>query len=104
MQETDREKIMTMNETTLWEVFIRPRNGLAHKHCGSVHAADEVMALQAARDVYTRRGEGTSIWVAPSGAIAASDPDRRDENFEPTASKIYRHASFYKIPDEVGHM
>ena len=49
---------MARNEVPLWEVFIRPRNGLAHKHCGSVHAADEVMALQAARDVYTRRGEG----------------------------------------------
>jgi len=24
----------------LWEVFIRPRRGLAHSHVGSVHAAD----------------------------------------------------------------
>ena len=48
-------------EVPLWEVFIRPRNGLAHKHVGSLHATDEVMALQAARDVYTRRGEGNSI-------------------------------------------
>ena len=68
---------MTKNQIPLWEVFIRPRNGLAHKHCGSVHAADEVMALQAARDVYTRRGEGTSIWVVPSSAITASDPETR---------------------------
>ena len=45
-------------EIPLWEVFIRPRNGLAHRHCGSLHAADAEMALQAARDVYTRRGEG----------------------------------------------
>ncbi|MBV9971218.1 MAG: 1,2-phenylacetyl-CoA epoxidase subunit B, partial [Xanthobacteraceae bacterium] len=29
----------------LWEVFIRSRSGLAHKHCGSVHAADAEMAL-----------------------------------------------------------
>jgi ring-1,2-phenylacetyl-CoA epoxidase subunit PaaB len=62
------------------------------------------MALQAARDVYTRRGEGTSIWVVPSAAIVASDPDRKAENFEPADSKIYRHPTFYKIPDEVGHM
>lgn len=95
-----------MSETgmPLWEVFIRPRNGLSHKHCGSVHAADEVMALQAARDVYTRRGEGTSIWVVPSVAITASDPENKDENFEPTASKIYRHPTFYDIPDDVGNM
>ncbi|WP_158965153.1 1,2-phenylacetyl-CoA epoxidase subunit PaaB [Chachezhania sediminis] len=91
-------------EIPLWEVFIRPRNGLAHKHVGSIHAADEVMALQAARDVYTRRGEGTSIWVVPSAAITASDPDQAAENFEPTADKIYRHPTFYDIPEEVGHM
>lgn len=91
-------------ETPLWEVFIRPRNGLAHKHVGSIHAADEVMALQAARDVYTRRGEGNSIWVVPSNAITASDPDQAGENFDPTGDKIYRHPTFYDIPDEVGHM
>ena len=91
-------------EVPLWEVFIRPRNGLAHRHVGSLHAADEVMALQAARDVYTRRGEGLSIWVVPSSAITASDPAEKDENFEPTASKIYRHPTFYEIPEEVGNM
>ncbi|MGN6464439.1 MAG: 1,2-phenylacetyl-CoA epoxidase subunit PaaB [Rhizobiaceae bacterium] len=95
---------MSKNLIPLWEVFIRPRNGLAHKHCGSVHATDAVMALQAARDVYTRRGEGTSIWVVPSASITASDPGQKDENFEPAASKIYRHPTFYDIPDDVGHM
>jgi len=91
-------------EVPLWEVFIRPRNGLAHKHAGSIHAADEVMALQSARDVYTRRGEGNSIWVVQSAAITASDPDQADENSEPTGDKIYRHPTFYEIPEEVGHM
>lgn len=88
----------------LWEVFIRSRNGLAHKHVGSVHAADATMALQSARDVYTRRGEGLSIWVVPSNAIIASDPADRDTLFEPTGSKIYRHPTFYEVPEDVGHM
>jgi ring-1,2-phenylacetyl-CoA epoxidase subunit PaaB len=88
----------------LWEVFIRNRSGLPHKHAGSVHAPDAAMALQAARDVYTRRGEAVSIWVVPSSAIAASDPAQKDELFEPTASKIYRHPTFYEVPDDVGHM
>ena len=88
----------------LWEVFIRSRNGLAHKHVGSLHAADATLALQAARDVYTRRGEGLSIWVVPSNAITASDPADKDMLFEPAASKIYRHPTFYEVPDEVGHM
>lgn len=95
---------MTEQNIPLWEVFIRSRTGLAHRHVGSVHAVDAEMALQNARDVYTRRGEGLSIWVVPSAAITASDPEQRDENFEPAASKIYRHPTFYEIPDEVGHM
>ena len=68
----------------LWEVFIRSRSGAPHKHAGSVHAPDAAMALQAARDVYTRRGESVSIWVVPSSAIVASDPGQKDEMFEPT--------------------
>ena len=95
---------MSEPKLPLWEVFIRSRTGLAHKHAGSLHAADATMALQNARDVYTRRGEGTSIWVVPSSAIVASDPGDKDVLFEPTASKIYRHPTFYVVPDEVGHM
>ena len=95
---------MSEAKLPLWEVFIRSRTGLAHKHAGSLHAADATMALQNARDVYTRRGEGTSIWVVPSSAIVASDPGDKDVMFEPTASKIYRHPTFYEVPDEVGHM
>lgn len=95
---------MTEAKMPLWEVFIRSRTGLAHRHVGSVHAADAELALQAARDTYTRRGEGVSIWVVPSAAITASDPAEKGPLFEPTASKIYRHPSFYEIPEEVGHM
>lgn len=95
---------MTDAKTPLWEVFIRARQGLAHRHVGSVHAADAALAVQAARDVYTRRGEGLSIWVVPSAAIVASDPNDKDELFEPATTKIYRHPTFYEIPDEVGHM
>ena len=91
-------------EIPVWEVFIRPRNGLSHKHVGSVHAGDEVMALQAARDAYTRRGEGLSVWVVRSKDIVASDPSDKEELFEPAADKIYRHPTFYDIPDDVGHM
>ena len=90
--------------TPLWEVFIRASNGLSHKHAGSIHAADAELALQAARDVYTRRSEGVSIWVVPSSEITASDPQSEGELFEPAENKVYRHPTFYDIPDEVGHM
>jgi ring-1,2-phenylacetyl-CoA epoxidase subunit PaaB len=85
----------------LFEVFIRARSGLEHKHAGSLHAADAEMALQHARDLYTRRQEGVSIWVIPSARITASDPDDADALFEPARDKIYRHPTFYEIPDEV---
>jgi ring-1,2-phenylacetyl-CoA epoxidase subunit PaaB len=90
--------------TPLWEVFLRARNGLAHRHVGSIHAADAEMALQAARDAFTRRGEALSIWVVPSSAITASDPADKGMLFEPAEGKIYRHPTFYEVPDEVGHM
>ena len=93
-----------MDDTPLWEVFIRPRTGLAHKHVGSIHAADARLALDAARDVYTRRGEGTSIWVVPSSSIVASDPGAAAETFDPAEDKVYRHPTFYDIPGDVGHM
>src|SRR6201988_3028672 len=99
-----REVAMATPNTMLWEVFIRSRNGLAHKHCGSLHATDATLALQGARDIYTRRGEGLSIWVVPSNAITASDPAEKGMMFEPAESKIYRHPTFYDVPEEVGHM
>jgi ring-1,2-phenylacetyl-CoA epoxidase subunit PaaB len=95
---------MSTQELPLFEVFIRSKQGLEHKHCGSLHAADATQALQMARDVYTRRMEGISLWVAASTDITASQPDDKDELFEPASDKIYRHPTFYAIPDEVGHM
>jgi ring-1,2-phenylacetyl-CoA epoxidase subunit PaaB len=88
----------------LWEVFIRSKQGLDHKHAGSLHAADSAMAMQNARDVYTRRQEGVSLWVVESKYIHASNPEEAGEMYEPAADKIYRHPTFYEIPDEVGHM
>ncbi len=92
------------NEWPLWEVFIRSRQGLDHKHAGSLHAADAAMAIENARDVYTRRQEGVSIWVIESKNIHASNPDEADSFYEPAADKIYRHPTFYDLPDEVKHM
>ncbi len=94
----------TGSEWPLWEVFVRSKQGLEHKHSGSLHAVDATQALQMARDVYTRRQEGVSIWVVPSSSITASVPDDKAAFFEPAGDKIYRHPTFYAIPDEVGHM
>ena len=88
----------------LWEIFIRSKQGLDHKHMGSLHAADAQMAIENARDVYTRRMEGISIWVVESKYIHASNPDDAENFYEPAEDKVYRLPTFYDLPDEVKHM
>lgn len=91
-------------EWPLWEVFIRSKQGLDHKHVGSLHAADAAMAIENARDVYTRRMEGVSIWVVESKYIHASNPDEAEALYDPANDKAYRHPTFYDLPDEVKYM
>jgi ring-1,2-phenylacetyl-CoA epoxidase subunit PaaB len=88
----------------LYEVFVRGKRGLNHVHVGSLHAADPEMALRHARDVYTRRNEGVSIWVVRSNDITVSSPAEKGSFFEPAADKVYRHPTFYEIPEEVPHL
>jgi len=89
------------NETQFasWEVFIQSKPGANYIHAGSVHASDKKMAVQNARDTYTRRGEGTSLWVVPTDAIVASNPDDSDMLFDPANDKIYRLPTFYVMPE-----
>jgi ring-1,2-phenylacetyl-CoA epoxidase subunit PaaB len=98
------DKEMTMSEWPLWEIFIRSQHGLAHKHVGSLHAPDAQMAVNNARDVYTRRNEGVSIWAVKSTDIVASAPGDKEALFEPANSKVYRHPTFFPMPEEVKHI
>lgn len=91
----------TTRDWPLYEIFIRAKSGLDHKHVGSLHATDAAMAIEHARDLYTRRQEGVSIWAVRSTDIVASDPAEADALFEPARDKVYRHPTFYDIPDEV---
>ena len=91
-------------EWPLWEVFIRSQHGLAHKHVGSLHAPDAGLAIRNARDVYTRRNEGVSIWVVRSADVHASAPADRGALFDPANDKIYRHPTFFPMPDGVKHL
>jgi ring-1,2-phenylacetyl-CoA epoxidase subunit PaaB len=88
----------------LYEVFVRGKRGLNHVHVGSLHAPDDEMAVHAARDLYTRRNEGVSIWVVRSADITASSPDEKDPLFAPSGDKVYRHPTFYEIPEDVPHI
>jgi len=94
----------TENQGALWEVFIQSKPGQAFKHAGSVHAFDKEMAVENARDVYTRRGEGTGLWVVPADQIVAVSPSESPSYFEPADDKIYRHPTFYNLPEGVQQM
>ena len=91
-------------EWPLYEVFVRGKRGLNHVHVGSLHAADDEMAVRHARDVYTRRNEGVSIWVVRATDIVASSPADKGALFEPANSKVYRHPTFFPMPEEVKNL
>lgn len=88
----------------LFEVFVRSKRGLSHVHVGSLHAPDAQMALRNARDLYTRRQEGVSIWVVNAGDITATSADERDSFFDPAGDKVYRHPTFYQVPEDVEYL
>ena len=94
----------TRRDWPLYEVFVRGKRGLNHVHVGSLHAPDDEMGVHEARDLYTRRNEGVSIWVVRSDRITASSPDEKDPMFRRSGDKVYRHPTFYEIPDDVPHM
>ena len=91
-------------EWPLWEIFIRGRHGISHRHVGSLHAPDAEMAIKNARDVYTRSNEGISIWVVEATKVTASSPTEKGPMYEPSQSKVYRHPTVFDIPDDVGAM
>ena len=86
-------------KTTIWEVFIQSKNGLAHKHVGNIHASDKIMALENARELYTRRNEGSCIWVVETKHIVSSESEDSEAFFDPSNDKIYRHPTFYNMPE-----
>lgn len=92
------------NEWPLWEVFVRSSRGLSHVHAGSLHAPDADMAVRNARDLYTRRNEGVSLWVVQSDDIIASDPQDKGAFFESPKGKDYRHAMYYTESEGVKHL
>lgn len=101
---TETPEAAPRREWPLWEIFIRGASGLSHRHVGSLHAADAETAIRSARDVYTRRSEGVSIWAVPAAAIAASSPSDKGPLYEPARDKVYRHPTFFDIPKDVGPM
>ena len=91
-------------EGPLGKFFTRSQHGRPHKHVGSLPAPEAKMAANKARDVYTRRNEGVSIWVVKASDIVASSPGDKGVLFEPANSKVYRHPTFFPMPEEVKNL
>ena len=95
---------MKDSQGKLWEVFVQSKPGLAFKHVGSVHAFDKELAIENARDTYTRRSEGEAIWVVPSEAIVAVSAVEANSFFDSSDDKIFRLPTFYELPEGVKNM
>lgn len=83
----------------LWEVFTQSKTGQPYRHAGSLHAFDKDMAIQSARDLFTRRSEATGLWVVPAAEIVAVSPGDAAPFFDPADDKAYRHPTFYTMPE-----
>ncbi len=92
---------MSDSQGPIWEVFVQKKAGQPFVHCGSLHAFDKEMALQNARDVYSRRNEASCIWVVLSENIVSTTPEDMGPFFDPANDKIYRNPNFYKTPGAV---
>lgn len=98
------EKKTNQQKQQLFEIFIRSRRGLDHKHVGSIYAASPQQAMEYARDCYTRRSEGISLWVVKSSNITASQEGDCESFFDPMDDKPYRHADYCKLPKAIKNM
>jgi len=92
------------SQGSVWEVFVQSKAGKPFRHAGSVHAFDKEMALENARDLYTRRSEGTALWVVKTECIVASQPEDAESFFDPSDDKPYRHPTFYVMPEGAKHI
>jgi ring-1,2-phenylacetyl-CoA epoxidase subunit PaaB len=80
---------------------------------GSIHTIEKwigfqtrrkEMAIQNARDLYTRRKEGNGMWVVPSDQIVSVQSKDAESFYDPADDKVYRHPTFYELPDGIKHM
>lgn len=60
---------MSDTQWSRYQVFQQLKKDEPHLHVGSVHAPDPELALQNARDVFVRRPDCLSLWVAPADQI-----------------------------------
>lgn len=78
----------------IYEVFRQEREGETMVHVGNVEAPNYDLATQYAREVYSRRGEATRLWLVPRAAIA----EIGDADFlRPPIERTYRMGEAYRV-------
>jgi ring-1,2-phenylacetyl-CoA epoxidase subunit PaaB len=60
---------MSDTQWNRYQVFVQEAEGKPHQDYGCVHAPDAELALLNARDVFARRPECSSMWIAPADSI-----------------------------------
>lgn len=71
---------MTDTQWPRYEVFKQDNPRKPHEAVGSVHAPDDELALQNARDVFVRRPSAVSLWVVPAESILMVTREELAEN------------------------
>jgi ring-1,2-phenylacetyl-CoA epoxidase subunit PaaB len=88
---------MSDTQLPIWEVFHQEKRGAPHVHVGAVHASDEEIALQMAKEQFARRLNCVSLWVVREDQVVKTDYD--DPFFFARATdKSYRESSGFPSP------
>jgi ring-1,2-phenylacetyl-CoA epoxidase subunit PaaB len=90
-----------------YQVFKQDRPGGRHENVGTVHAADAEMALLHARDVFVRRPDCASLWVAPEASITSRTAQEMTgqpaAQTEPGGS-AHAYLAFHKVAQRGTHV
>ena len=99
-----RRRGMSTPDSPLWEVFVRPARGT--NQSTSVRCTPRTPRWRCRTPATCTPGAARasrSGWCRRR-TIVASSPDEKDAFFDPAADKVYRHPTFYAIPDGVEHL
>lgn len=81
----------------IFEVFRQEKGAGFLQHEGSIDAPSSELAIQYARETYSRRSEAIRLWVVPRNAIVeVSDTDF----LQPPIARTYRTGEAYRVTVE----
>jgi len=89
-----------LDQFQTYEVFAQTKRGTHHVHVGSVHAANENIAMLFAKEQYARRGECVNIWVVKTADVSATEYEDSDI-FDTLDEKYHRNPESYKVMDRI---